>query len=107
MEKHLRKICWDEGEIICDEYARSLGIDYHKLTIKKMRSRRGSCSSKQNINLNFALVHVDPKFLRYVAIHEVCHLKEKNHSKRFWDLVEGFCPEYKEIRKELRGMRLG
>jgi hypothetical protein len=38
----------------------------------------------------------------YVIIHELCHLKEMNHSKKFWDLVEGFCPDYVNLKKELR-----
>ncbi|MGE4444361.1 MAG: M48 family metallopeptidase [Candidatus Altimarinota bacterium] len=89
---------------ILDKYSGDLGILYNKFYVKNLKTKWGSCSSIQNISLNFKLVHLPLKFLRYVIIHEVCHLKEKNHGKKFWELVGKYCEDYKEIRKELKGM---
>jgi predicted metal-dependent hydrolase len=55
---------------------------------------------------NQSLVHLATKYVRYVVIHEVCHLKHKNHSKDFRAEVEWFLPEYKEIRREMKKMIL-
>lgn len=90
-----------ESIFFLNKYAAKIWFSYQKLTIKTFKTKWGSCSSNQNISLNFKLVHLPIKFLEYVVIHEVCHLKEKNHGKIFWNLVEELCPNYKEIRKEL------
>lgn len=90
-----------ESIFFLNKYAAKIWFSYQKLTIKTFKTKWGSCSSNQNISLNFKLVHLPIKFLEYVIIHEVCHLKEKNHGKNFWELVEELCPNYKEIRKEL------
>ncbi|MGE4444341.1 MAG: M48 family metallopeptidase [Candidatus Altimarinota bacterium] len=90
-----------ESIFFLNKYASKIGFPYQKLIIKTFKTKWGSCSSNQNISLNFKLVHLPIRFLEYVVIHEVCHLKEKNHGKNFWKLVEELCPNYKEIRKEL------
>lgn len=90
-----------ESIFFLNKYASKIWFSYQKLIIKTFKTKWGSCSSNQNIALNFKLVHLPIKFLEYVVIHEICHLKEKNHGKNFWSLVEKFCPNYKEIRKEL------
>lgn len=90
-----------ESIFFLNKYASKIWFPYQKLIIKTFKTKWGSCSSNQNISLNFKLVHLPIKFLEYVVIHEVCHLKEKNHGKDFWKLVEKLCPDYKEIRKEL------
>ncbi len=73
----------------------------NKITIKKMKTRWGSCSSKGNISINLLLAKYDKKVIDYVILHELCHLKELNHSKNFWHLVETYMPDYKEIKKLL------
>ncbi|NDK08331.1 DUF45 domain-containing protein, partial [Candidatus Gracilibacteria bacterium] len=100
--KILKNFLFDESKKLTDQYSDLLGIPYEKLTIKDLKSKRGSCTRSQKIVLNLKLLHIPKKFLEYVIIHEVCHLKEKNHSKKFWKIVEGFLPNYKEIRKELK-----
>ena len=90
-----------ESIFFLNKYASKIWFSYQKLIIKTFKTKWGSCSSNQNISLNFKLVHLPIRFLEYVVIHEVCHLKEKNHGKNFWKLVEELCPNYKEIRKEL------
>jgi predicted metal-dependent hydrolase len=91
---------------ILQKYSEKLWYKHRRIIIRKTKSKWGSCTHDQNISLNLSLVHLPTKYIRYVIIHEVCHLKIKNHSKRFWALVESFCPDYKNIRKEMRKMIL-
>lgn len=78
------------------------GFKYGRITIKNQRTCWGSCSRRGNLNFNYKLAFMDPKFADYVITHEICHLKELNHSKRFWDLVSKRLPGYKQIHKEMR-----
>ncbi len=76
-------------------YAKLMGVQYGRITIRNQVSRWGSCSSKRNLNFNCLLMLCPDEVVDYVIIHELCHLKEMNHSKRFWELVSVYCPEYK------------
>lgn len=87
-------------------YSEKIGIAYTDFTIKKVKSKWWSCSRDNRIMLNLNLIHFPLEYIEYVIVHEICHLKEKNHSSRFWKLVEGFFPYYKEIRKNLKNSRL-
>lgn len=89
---------------LLDYYSEQIGRKYQEITVKKSKSKRWSCTYHQHISLNLNLVHLPTKYIRYVIIHECCHLKIKNHSKQFRALVEHFCPGYKTIRKEMRAM---
>jgi len=102
LDKYLKEIFILESIKFLDKYSSFLGIAYHKLSVRKFKSKWGSCTHSNNISLNLNLVHLDKKFLEYVVIHEICHLKEKNHSNKFWDLVNKFSHDYKEIRMELK-----
>lgn len=74
------------------------------LKIRSMKTRWGVCNTRSyNITLNRELYRKEIECLDYVCIHELAHLVEANHSKAFWSLVEKYCPNYKEIRKRLRG----
>jgi predicted metal-dependent hydrolase len=77
-------------------------LPYHRLTIRGQKTRWGSCSSKQNINLNYKLLFFPKEVVRYVFIHELCHTKEMNHSKHFWSLVQQFDPNYRQHRLTLK-----
>lgn len=76
-------------------HAEIMGVRYGRITIRNQVSRWGSCSAKGNLNFNCLLVLCPREVLDYVVVHELCHLKEMNHSKKFWSLVEQICPEYK------------
>lgn len=104
--KILKKFLYDESKKTLDKYADAIWIQYEKLSIKDLKSKRWSCTRSQKIVLNLKLLHIPKKFLDYVIIHEACHLKEKNHSKKFWSLVESFLPNYKETKKELKKYKL-
>ena len=83
-------------------WAAELKLEYNRVTIKDQRTVWGSCSRKKNLNFNWRLAAVPPEALDYIVIHELCHLREMNHSKRFWDLVRLTCPDYPARRKWLR-----
>ncbi|MGN1408586.1 MAG: M48 family metallopeptidase, partial [Eubacteriales bacterium] len=78
-----------------------MGVSYNKITVRRQVSRWGSCSSKKNLNFNCLLALVPDDVLDYVVVHELCHLKEMNHSEKFWREVERVIPDYKEKRKWL------
>jgi predicted metal-dependent hydrolase len=82
---------------------------YNLVRFKRISSRFGSCSSKGNINIALRLLFSPKEIFKYVCIHELAHLKEMNHSKSFWALVEEAMPEYKDAEKWLRdnGFMLG
>ena len=105
----LKKILEEYALPILKEYSEKLGFKFavaNKLTIRTTKSKRWSCTVDQNISLNLSLVHLPTKYIRYVIIHEICHLKIKNHSPKFRNQVANFCPNYKLIRKEMKKMIL-
>ena len=83
-------------------YAGIMGVEYGRITIRMQKSRWGSCSSKGNLNFNCLLMRTPDEIIDYVVVHELCHLKEMNHSPRFWAEVEKIFPDYKERRKWLK-----
>jgi len=87
--------------------------DKHELKVKQVRVKEqktlwGSCSSKNNINLNYLLIMAPMKVIDYVIVHELVHTIHKNHSSKFWQKVETIMPNYKDARKWLKenGYRL-
>ena len=83
-------------------YAKIMGVDYERITIRMQKSRWGSCSAKKNLNFNCLLMLTPDEIVDYVVVHELCHLKEMNHSPRFWAEVEKVLPDYRERRKWLK-----
>ena len=71
--------------------------------IRKMTSRWGVCNTKlKKVTLNLELIKRDTIYLDYVIYHELSHLIEGNHSSKFWSIVEENCPNYKNIRKQMK-----
>lgn len=89
-----------------EHYRKLLGEEVGAVRIKDVRSRWGSCSSKRNLNFNWRLVMAPLEVLDYVVVHELCHLKEMNHSPAFWKLVEDILPDYRKQREWLKTCRL-
>lgn len=85
-----------------NELIQETGVRPNKITIKQIKYAWGSCSSKKNITLNLELIKYSQQAIRYVILHELCHLKYMNHSKDFWNLVEKYMPNYKQIKKEFK-----
>ena len=73
-----------------------------RVSIKNQSTRWGSCSSKGNLNFNYKIIYLKPELADYLIVHELCHLGEFNHSKRFWALVAKTVPSYVEINKKLK-----
>lgn len=86
--------------------AEKLGKQVKDIQVKKVSSKRGHCTHDQVIMINSSLIHLPQKCAKYVAIHEACHLKIKNHGPRFRALVEEFMPNYEEVKKELNRYKL-
>jgi predicted metal-dependent hydrolase len=82
--------------------AATLGLTVARVTIRDQRSRWGSCSPKGHIALNFRLLLMPSDVREYVLVHELMHLKQPNHSRRFWRLVEGACPGFRDAERWLR-----
>ena len=85
-----------------DKYTKILNVYVNKIRIKKIKYAWGSCTSKKNITINYELIKYNEDIIEYVIVHELCHLKYMNHSKKFWELVEKNIPNYKILRKRLK-----
>jgi predicted metal-dependent hydrolase len=82
--------------LIAQSEAAALGVTYRRIALRDQRSRWGSCSTTGTLSFNWRLVLAPHDVLDYVVVHEVCHLVEHNHSRRFWRLVERRRPAYRE-----------
>lgn len=78
------------------------GFTFGRIRVKDQKSRWGSCSRAGNLNFSWRLLLAPSEVLDYVVYHELAHLKEANHSPRFWALVATVCPRYREQRRWLR-----
>lgn len=83
-------------------FAKQIGVDYGRITIRNQKTRWGSCSGKGNLNFNCFLMLAPPEVIDYVVVHELCHRKEMNHSKAFWSEVERIIPDYRQSVKWLK-----
>ena len=83
------------------------GLQPAAVRIRYMRSQWGSCSAKGNLSLNSTLVCLPAELVDYVIIHELCHLRHLDHSPRFWSLVGEHCPDWRSLKKDLKGRRIG
>ncbi len=84
------------------EWSEFYGVKYGRISVRNQKTRWGSCSKKGNLNFNFRIVHLRPELLDYLIVHELCHLQEFNHSRKFWALVAKAVPAYKPLRAELK-----
>ena len=89
-----------------DKLAKIHNFSYQKLAIKNTKTRWGSCSFKNNINLSLHLMRLREGLIDYVILHELVHTKVKNHSREFWTTLERHCPNAKKLDKELKNYSL-
>jgi len=83
-------------------HAARFGIAPPPLRLSSARTRWGSCSLKTGIRLNWRLIHFAPHIIDYVIVHELAHLREMNHSPRFWAVVNHYFPDYRNARDSLK-----
>ncbi|MDO8743170.1 MAG: DUF45 domain-containing protein [Candidatus Azambacteria bacterium] len=100
----------DKAQTLVEErighFNKRYGFCYNKIKIKNQKTCWGSCSKKRNLNFNYKILFLSEKTRDYIIAHELCHLKELNHSRNFWGLVAKTFPEWREIKKELKNNTL-
>ena len=77
-------------------------IKYRRIAIRGQKTRWGSCSRRKNLSFNWKLIMAPEPVVEYVVIHELLHLREMNHSRKFWELVARYCPDWRELKKWLK-----
>ena len=87
---------------IVEEEAPRLGVVVRRISVRDQRTRWGSCSARGTLSFNWRLVLAPHEVLDYVVVHELCHLREQNHSPRFWALVEELRPDYRAQKQWLK-----
>jgi predicted metal-dependent hydrolase len=87
-----------------DHYSAQLGILPPRVFISSAHTRWGSCNANGEVRLNWRLIQAAPHIVNYVVAHELAHLREMNHSVRFWRVVERLCPDYVSARTELNAL---
>jgi len=80
------------------------GWDIRQIRIKSQARILGSCSSLGNLNFNWRLMLAPVELIDYVIIHELAHMREMNHSREFWRVVEKACPDYRALRAQLKAI---
>lgn len=89
-----------------EKYNKEYGFKYNRISIRDQKTRWGSCSKKGNLNFNYKIVFLPEELADYIIVHELCHLKEFNHSARFWALVAQVFPNHLKLRAALRKTRI-
>lgn len=102
IEKHLWRLAANEFPSKVSEYAATHQLKVSRITVRSQKSRWGSCSRRGTISLNWRLIQT-PEFVRdYIILHELMHLRQMNHSARYWEEVERVCPDYHLAEKWLK-----
>lgn len=104
-EKEYRERREEAKQLVTEKikyFSEKHNIPIRRITIKNQRTRWGSCSGRGNLNFNYRVVLLPPHLVDYVIFHELCHLKEFNHSVHFWNLVAKEIPNWRAVREELK-----
>jgi predicted metal-dependent hydrolase len=102
IQRHLRRLAVNELPPRVQELAAQHGLHVSRVTVRNQRTRWGSCSRRGTISLNWRLIQT-PDFVRdYIILHELMHLRQMNHSARFWHEVESACPDYLTAERWLK-----
>ena len=102
IEKMYFMIAEREVDIAMEKLTRKVGLAPEEYRIRKVKTSWGTCSSTKKITINQDLMMYSREAIEYVVLHEICHLKYMNHSKKFWAMVESYMPDYKIYEKELK-----
>lgn len=98
LQRQARRIFEDR----CRHFAQQLGVRYTKLSLSSAQTRWGSAGADGAIRLNWRLIHFAMPSIDYVVAHELAHLREMNHSPRFWDVVRSVMPDFEQVRSTLK-----
>jgi len=99
------KLKFEAEELIVKRLAyfnQSYNLNFNKVNIRNQKSRWGSCSRRGNLSFNYRILFLSEELRDYIIVHELCHLKEFNHSRNFWALVEKTIPNYRKLKKSLK-----
>jgi predicted metal-dependent hydrolase len=102
LERAMREVARRELPQQLRALAKIHGFDVTGVSIRNQRSRWGSCSRSGRIALNFRLIQMPPAVREYILLHELMHLRQADHSRRFWSLVESVCPRFRESERWLK-----
>ncbi|MFC2130618.1 M48 family metallopeptidase [Bacteroidota bacterium] len=98
LRKEARDYLPDRVKFLAEHY----NIPYKKVFIKNLKTRWGSCSRENNINLNIHLMRLPYKLIDYIILHELAHTIERNHSKHYWSLLDSYVDDAKAFERQLR-----
>lgn len=104
--RHQAQRVFEERLKVCFPRVEALGIPYPILSIRQMKSRWGSCTASGKVILNLTLIQVPKDLIDYIIVHELCHLKQHNHSPAFYALLERILPDWEVRRKQLNQLEL-
>lgn len=100
------KRIFDQRLDVCFPRVAAWKVSRPELRVRKMRSRWGSCSSRGRVTMNIHLIQAPEALIDYVMLHELCHLKQMNHSPAFWALMDEVLPDWRERRKALKILQI-
>ncbi len=90
-----------------EHFNKIFDFSHNRVFIKAHKRKWGSCSRRKNLNFNYHLLFLPQELADYIIAHELCHLREMNHSKKFWSLIEKILPDWRERQKQLRKYSFG
>jgi len=105
-EKFYRRHAPERLTPLVEAWSKKTGLVPTRVSYRKNRSLWGSCSARNALSLNTRLLTCPIPLQEYVVLHELCHIRQKNHSPAFWKLVGGWMPDWREHRKELRSYEI-
>lgn len=109
IEKVIIKALRSEAEVVLlprlREFAENYGFSFKSADVKQVIGRWGSCDSRRHISLSLFLIQLPIELIDYVLLHELTHTVHMNHSQAFWKHLERFCPDYKQLRRKMRGLQ--
>jgi len=102
VDKFYKEKAQDYIPYLVDKHSKRMNLYPTSIKYRKNKNTWGSCNYKNGLNFNILLCKFPLEVMEYVVIHELAHIKHKNHSKKFWDLVEKYCPDYKNRERTLK-----
>ncbi len=88
-------------EKLAQKFAKELRVNINKIYFRKLKSKWGSCSNKGNLSFNILLKYLPYDLIKYVVFHEIVHLKERRHNKKFWEIISKKFKDYEKKEKDL------